>query len=97
MVSAPSVPKTGALGAFRWGKCGYRPKIRDVGNTLGMLGRFNWMLGAFGVDVWSISGMLGALLECWERLGWMSGVILKWSEHSGSCGRLKTVHIPGIL
>ena len=40
MESAPSVPKTGTLGAFRWGKCGYRPKIRDVGSTLGMLGAF---------------------------------------------------------
>ena len=73
------------------------PKTGTLGTLWECWGRFNWMLGAFGVDVWSISGMLGALLECWERLGWMSGVILKWSEHSGSCGRLKTVHIPGIL
>jgi len=113
--SAPSVPKTGTVGAFRYGKCAFCPKNRDggsvwvwkvrlpsqnqgrwehlggesvaivpklgtlgtlwecwehfgnVGNTLGMLGvlwecwgRFNWMLGAFGVDVGSISGMLGA-------------------------------------
>ena len=40
MESAPSVPKSGTVGAFRYGKCGYRPKIRDVGNTLGMLGAF---------------------------------------------------------
>ena len=38
MESAPSVPKTGTVEAFGYGKCGYRPKIRDVGNTLGMLG-----------------------------------------------------------
>ena len=36
------------------------------------------------MDVGSISGMLGAFLGRWERLGWTSGVILKWSEHSGS-------------
>ena len=38
MESVAIVPKSGTLGAFRWGKCGYRPEIRDVGNTLGMLG-----------------------------------------------------------
>ena len=40
MESVAIVPKSGTLGAFRWGKCGYRPEIRDVGNTLGMLGAF---------------------------------------------------------
>jgi len=91
MESAPSVPKSGTLGAFRWGKCGYRPEIRDVGNTLGMLGTLWECWGYFGnvggvlIGCWERLGwMSGVFLECWERLGWMSGVILKWSEHSGS-------------
>ena len=53
------------------------------------------MLGAFGVDVGSISGMLGTLWECWGRFNWMLGAFLGRWEHFGNVGN--TLGMMGVL
>jgi len=63
-------------GAFRCGKCGYRPKNRDGGSVwvwkvrLPSQNQGRWeRLGMESVAIVPKSGTVGALWECWGYFG----------------------------
>ncbi len=90
MESAPSVPKTGTVGAFRYGKCAFRPKNRDGGSVWEWKVRLlsqkqgRWeRLGMESAPSVPKTGALGTLWECWGRFKWMLGALLGCWERLG--------------